>query len=362
MRSIFIFLFILLNSSLLFSQEAKKTFVLEGVVTAFDGILVPDTKVTATNVSGKDSSARTGRDGKYKLVLAPGVYRVLFEHDGFKRMVFPKVVVPIANAGRLDVGMELGQCSDCDTDTQVFLTGTVKDQNGAVVPDAIIKAINKKGKSFETVSDANGTFLLTVEFYSYDARGVGSTPTYKITADRPKSGFKKTVIENFQAEPQRLLRLDLVLEAAPPTDHDMLYESPVTLESRSHSVSTDVRPRPMEPVLFKYQVDSRQIVSGMILMEKTVGKGLETIEGAVITFTAEAGEYFTATATADAEGMYEISLPEGKYSVYATANKDCWMCAEYYNKGFVVDRKRKVKLDAVLVFMGEGRAEVPTNE
>jgi hypothetical protein len=50
----------------------------------------------------------------------------------------------------------------------------------------------------------------------------------------------------------------------------------------------------------------------------------------------------------DETGKYEIRLPYGKYFVYSTPHPECWMCADYSNNEFLVDKREKNSLDIVL--------------
>lgn len=79
---------------------------------------------------------------------------------------------------------------------------------------------------------------------------------------------------------------------------------------------------------------------------------IQIVKGAVIRFTNEKGNIFSAKT--DAKGKFKIGLPIGKYTIYATANEECWMCAEYYNYDFLITDKHKSNLNIILQFFGEG--------
>ncbi len=79
---------------------------------------------------------------------------------------------------------------------------------------------------------------------------------------------------------------------------------------------------------------------------------LKIIKGVVIRFTNDKGIIYTTKT--NEKGRFQINLPIGKYNVYATASEGCWMCAEYYNKGFIIENRHKIKLNIILQFFGEG--------
>ena len=79
---------------------------------------------------------------------------------------------------------------------------------------------------------------------------------------------------------------------------------------------------------------------------------IQIVKGAVITFTDEKGTKYLAKT--DEKGKFEISLPIGKYSIYATVNEQCWMCAEYYNTEFLITDRHRSNLNIILRFFGEG--------
>jgi len=74
------------------------------------------------------------------------------------------------------------------------------------------------------------------------------------------------------------------------------------------------------------------------------------VSGAPIRFKRSAMvEFFTKT---DARGNYEIIIPAGSYSVYATAASGCFMCAEYF--GNIANAADTTVFNILLRFYGEG--------
>ena len=58
----------------------------------------------------------------------------------------------------------------------------------------------------------------------------------------------------------------------------------------------------------------------------------------------------------DIDGNYNITVPAGAYSVYATAAPGCYMCAEYF--GNIVGDKDPTNLNITLRFYGEGNLKI----
>ena len=130
----------------------------------------------------------------------------------------------------------------------------------------------------------------------------------------------------------------------------------VTL-AKQKVVMKDFKLKKVDPV--QQNVDDENSVSSQNKQESIqaqkffdIKTEFETIEGAVVRFTNEKGDVFSATT--DKNGKYRISLPLGKYTIYSTASEGCWMCAEYYSKDLLIVKKRKIILDITLRFFGEG--------
>jgi hypothetical protein len=79
-------------------------------------------------------------------------------------------------------------------------------------------AKDKKGKTFETITGDDGVYRLKLSFAKYGSKKAFITATYEIIADRPNTGFKKTVLNDFKIVPsyKGIMNLDLVLEALDP--------------------------------------------------------------------------------------------------------------------------------------------------
>jgi hypothetical protein len=87
---------------------------LSGIVLDPKGGAVPNTTVTATLVStGVSRNATTNKDGVYSIPqLAPGIYRVRAEAQGFKTMVREDVRVAVDTPLTLNIPLEVGEVKD----------------------------------------------------------------------------------------------------------------------------------------------------------------------------------------------------------------------------------------------------------
>ncbi|MDX2033509.1 MAG: carboxypeptidase regulatory-like domain-containing protein [Blastocatellia bacterium] len=92
------------------AQTAQVT----GRVTDQAGAVVPDTKVTVTNVgNGFKREAVTNDDGFFTVpLLQPGQYQITLQKSGFKPLVQSGVVLQVEQVARLDYTLETGAVSE----------------------------------------------------------------------------------------------------------------------------------------------------------------------------------------------------------------------------------------------------------
>jgi hypothetical protein len=64
-------------------HAAEKAGYLTGVVTDFWGAVLPDVRLTATDRKGRRFEAITGESGEFKLRLASGRYRLIFQPSSY---------------------------------------------------------------------------------------------------------------------------------------------------------------------------------------------------------------------------------------------------------------------------------------
>lgn len=88
------------------------------------------------------------------------------------------------------------------------------------------------------------------------------------------------------------------------------------------------------------------ILTGTAKLDKKI------VEGAVIKIRdADHNEYVVKT---DEKGVYRVTLPFGQYFIYSTVNDECWMCAEFYQRDFLINKEGEIRLNMELQFYGEG--------
>lgn len=111
------------------------------------------------------------------------------------------------------------------------LNGVVVDANGAVVPAASVKIINKFTPSAELTTTTNdeGIFVF---------RNIVPS-TYSVWVDA--SGFKKTVVENIVVKTKQQVELTVILEVGAVTETVMVTSGGEVLMSASATVGTTVK-------------------------------------------------------------------------------------------------------------------------
>ncbi len=107
-----LFVFFALSAAPIVAQEASGRVL--GVVTDPSGSLVPNAKVTVTNVeTGISSDTVTKEDGSYQVLLLPvGSYQVAAEAQGFRRSVTPTQKLEINQSLKIDVRLEVGATTE----------------------------------------------------------------------------------------------------------------------------------------------------------------------------------------------------------------------------------------------------------
>jgi len=103
---------ILPTPSLLRAQSFYGSIV--GVVTDTTGAVVPDAKVTATNLGTNEASAvNSDTTGRFTFVnLVPATYSVDITKAGFKRFVRDSLTVEVGSAVRVDAALQVGVVSE----------------------------------------------------------------------------------------------------------------------------------------------------------------------------------------------------------------------------------------------------------
>ncbi len=103
-------------------------------------------------------------------------------------------------------------CANSQPKDKSILSGTVYDADGSVVVQAIVNAVNEKGEKFETLTNQEGVYSLTLPFNRYDRTPYFTEAKYDIVVE--VNGFKKSITKSFIFVPSQFgkMQLDIGLE------------------------------------------------------------------------------------------------------------------------------------------------------
>jgi hypothetical protein len=124
--------------------QAGKTRV-HGLVTDPDGALIPGATVTLTG-NGPAVKARSGSDGSYSAVVAPGTYTVTFSMPGFATYTSTGLAISAVNGMTLNAKLQIG------VQSQVITVNSDSVQL-SVDPDSNASAVVLTGKDLDALSD-----------------------------------------------------------------------------------------------------------------------------------------------------------------------------------------------------------------
>lgn len=141
-------MFLLLCSVLAaFGQNAQLT----GRIADASGAVVPGAAVTVTNVdTGVERKTVSNEEGYYTVpFLQPGAYRMTVQHQGFKPVNREGVKLDVAQIGRIDFSLEVGQLTDAVTVTSTApLLQSESSAVGQVIAQAQILDLPLNGRNF----------------------------------------------------------------------------------------------------------------------------------------------------------------------------------------------------------------------
>ncbi len=134
--------------------------------------------------------------------------------------------------------------------TQV-LTGTVYDAQGALIPK--VKAINEKGKVFETETNDEGIYSLNLPFNDFTKISSKQFKISKYEIVVECGGFEKNILKDFKfisAYPNEMI-LDVSLDGANPepcgySGADCLPDLPEKIESNNSEISNKISEQALE--------------------------------------------------------------------------------------------------------------------
>ena len=126
------------------SALAQATGGLVGTVTDKGGAVVPDAKITLTNMATNEMKvAQSDERGNYRFVqLLPGKYKIAVEKQGFQQFVMPSVQIRVGETATADASMQVGATTETvevTTETPLLSTQSsslnygVESQAGAAV-------------------------------------------------------------------------------------------------------------------------------------------------------------------------------------------------------------------------------------
>ena len=161
-----------LATSLLVSIAVAQTFTggITGVVTDPGGSVIPGAQVRLTNLDTNENRQGATNDvGEYTFTaLAPGRYRIVLEHPGFKRFVEEPIEVRVQQFVGLNPKLEIGQDSQ-----SVEVTGQ------AVLLDAVTSSLSQVVVNRQANElPLNGRNTLALVVYSWHPRARAISPEY----------------------------------------------------------------------------------------------------------------------------------------------------------------------------------------
>ncbi len=127
------------------------TGAITGTVTDSSGAVVPNVKVTATNVDTNLAyTALTNDAGVYNLVFVPvGSYTVAAEAPGFKKITLEPIRLEVNRTARVDISMEVGQVTEAVEVTGIApILQTETTQTGDVITSTQATDLPLNGRNF----------------------------------------------------------------------------------------------------------------------------------------------------------------------------------------------------------------------
>jgi carboxypeptidase family protein/TonB-dependent receptor-like protein len=173
-RSLWLGLFFLLSYGAVPAAAQFDTAAVVGTVHDSSGAVVPDAKVTLTNIATGVSQVRTTTaSGNYEFnAVRPGDYIVTAEKPGFAIALMDNVQVQVAARLRVDLQMPVGQISERVVVTAVSpLIQTDSSQRGQVITTTQIQELPLNGREYSSLA-----LLTTGVRQSALNRSTNSTP------------------------------------------------------------------------------------------------------------------------------------------------------------------------------------------
>lgn len=148
-RLVFLIALALAGLSSVYAQTITATIT--GTVTDQTGAVVPNAKVTATNVATNvAASTQTNESGIYSLLFLPvGQYRVNAEASGFKAASIPAFTLEVNQTARIDIPLQVGQASEVvEVTAAAPVLQTESASTGETISSTVSTAIPLRGRNF----------------------------------------------------------------------------------------------------------------------------------------------------------------------------------------------------------------------
>jgi outer membrane receptor protein involved in Fe transport len=134
-----------------FAQSQASSGSIEGTITDTTGAVVPDAKVTATNLqTGLTRSVTTNSEGLYRILLLPvGDYNVTIDKPGFSTTKREAVKVQVGQKVPLDIELgAAGAAESINVTSETPIVETTRTQVSATVNDRAVANLPTNGRNF----------------------------------------------------------------------------------------------------------------------------------------------------------------------------------------------------------------------
>ncbi len=150
-------LFALVMTALLVPSSFAQTITgaITGTVTDQTGAVVPNVKVTATNVATNlTNTVETNDSGIYNLLFLPvGSYRVATEAAGFKAATFGPFQLEVSQTARIDIPLQVGQTTESvEVTTAAPVLQTESASTGDTISANTATTIPLRGRNFAALT------------------------------------------------------------------------------------------------------------------------------------------------------------------------------------------------------------------
>jgi hypothetical protein len=248
------------------------------------------------------------------------------------------------------------------------LSGSVYDPNGALIINANVTAINEKGEKFETITNNEGVYILNLPFNIYDTtKSVIGFKVAKYEIIIESVYFEKLILKDFKfvSSTEGKMTLDFALDVVKFINYGpggCCFSDLEIIDEPKLKVSDNISLIPLEELSKENKsievnfsttpkkTDTLFILSGKVKFKEKL------VSDAYVQLRDEKGIVYSTKS--DETGKYKLELPTGNYYVFANGGpKSCNFVGctpEFYKKDFLINKKRKVNLNIILDYVGEG--------